>query len=123
MADNAPVVTLECGASASIAPKFHLVPLKALVRLCNRFEFGAHKHGAYNWMNGLPGTLTIPPTPDPRVAYALERANHVVYHALRLQAKLQGLLPPDQDDDAGAIMWGGAFLSEVVDALKGTIDV
>jgi hypothetical protein len=99
-------VTHICGATTSKAPRFDLIPAEALYRLAQRFELGEMKHGHNNWRKGLDDD-----------SYILERANHVIKHTLILMAKIQGDLPWDEDDDAAAISWGGAFLSEAVKKL------
>jgi hypothetical protein len=104
-------ITTATGATSSKAPAFHLIPLGALIALAGRYEGGAVKHGPYNWKKGLGSDYT-PPVPCKFRDYCIERLNHVVFHALKLMAKLQNLRPEDDDDDAGAIMWGGAFASE-----------
>jgi hypothetical protein len=76
-----------------------LIPREALVRLARRYELGLVKHGKDNWRQGIEDR-----------EYTVERAGHVIDHALKLIDKLEGREPDDGDDDAAAIMWGGAFL-------------
>jgi len=121
MSEPAKIITLACGATASVAPQFQYLPLNAILKMCKRFADGAKKHEPFGWMRGLVGRPPLPPIPSPEMEYALERANHVIYHTLKYQRKLQGLLPDDGDDDAAAIMWGGSVLSELRESLKDTI--
>lgn len=107
------IIVHKCGASSSEAPAFHLIPLSAVLRLAARYKAGAVKHGPMNWRKGLG--QTPPPQPSILTEYCIERLNHVIYHAFKLIAKLQGFRPQDGDDDAGAIMWGGAFAGEFMD--------
>jgi len=122
MTKPASLVTLQCGATASEAPEFHYIPIQALIRLAKRFADGAKKHEPFGWMRGLVGRPSLPPRPSPEVEYMLARSNHVIFHALKFQAKLQGLLPQDGDDDAAAIMWGGAVLSELQAAMEDILE-
>ncbi len=96
-----------CGAKSSIVPRFDLIPYSALARLAGRFERGAARYGKDNWRKGLRDK-----------DYVRERAAHVIHHTMRLIGKLDGDIPDDGDDDAAAIMWGGAFLCEATEALK-----
>jgi hypothetical protein len=104
---EAPTVSHSCGAKTSPVPRLDLLPLQSLVRLAARFEKGEKRYGRNNWRKGLKDR-----------EYALERAAHVLNHTLLLIEKLQGLRPDDGDDDAAAIMWGGAFLCEATFAMQ-----
>lgn len=95
------------GAKSSNVPRLDLIPYQALVRLAGRYEKGLLRYGRENWRKGLTDK-----------DYVLERAAHVLNHAAILIEKLQGLRPDDGDDDAAAVMWGGAFLCEATLALK-----
>lgn len=95
------------GAKSSTVPRLDLIPHRALVRLAGRYEKGMKRYGRNNWQKGLTD-----------LDYVLERAAHVLNHASILIEKLQGLRADDGDDDAAAIMWGGAFLCEATFALK-----
>lgn len=94
-------VTHKSGATSSHCPRYDYIPLSALNSLAERYELGVEKHGKDNWRRGIPD-----------VDYCLERLNHVIRHAITLQLKLQGKMSWDGDDDAGAILWGGAFATE-----------
>lgn len=93
--------THKCGATSSHCPDFGQIPLQALIELAKRFELGEVKHGRDNWRKGLDDQ-----------AYVISRLNHVIYHAYKLINKIEGKLPWDDDNDASAIMWGGAFAVE-----------
>lgn len=99
------IVIHSSGAGTSKTPRFDLIPRDALIRLADRYELGL-KYGEDNWRKGMEDK-----------AYVIERISHVVDHALKLREKLKGRLPHDGDDDAAAIMWGGAFLCEATAAL------
>lgn len=100
-----------CGAKTSEVPRLDLIPYAALVSLARRYEKGIVRYGRDNWRKGLSDR-----------DYVLERAAHVLNHTAILIEKLQGLRPDDGDDDAGAILWGGAFLVEAVNARKREAD-
>jgi hypothetical protein len=87
-------------AKSSKVPRLDLIPREALLRLAKRFELGLEHYGKDNWRNGLADH-----------EYILERIAHIQNHCAILVEKLEGRIPPDGDDDVGAILWGGAFLS------------
>lgn len=107
MSEANETVTHACGAKTSDCPRLDLIPYNALVRLAARFKKGEERYGHNNWRGGLTDK-----------SYVLERAAHVLNHTLLLIGKLEGTIPDDGDDDAGAIMWGGAFLCEAMEALE-----
>jgi hypothetical protein len=78
-----------------------------LIALANRFELGEKKHGRGQWKKGLSDK-----------EFVLARLNHVIYHAYKLIDKIETDSDFSTDDDAGAIMWGGAFLIEAVNAIQ-----
>lgn len=86
------------GAASSYCPDLTQIPYEGLEAIAKRFEFGAAKYGRGNWKNGIPDKT-----------YCIERLNHIVRHAYSLAQKLEGTKPWDDDDDAGAIAWGGVF--------------
>lgn len=88
---------------SSYCPPFNLIPLSALICLAKRYELGAKKYGSHSWISNMEKI---------GVDYVIERLNHVVYHCLKLIGKLEGRIPWDGDDDAGAILWGGACAAE-----------
>jgi hypothetical protein len=88
-------------AKTSACPSFDQIPLSALIALAKRYELGEKKYGRDNWRKSLTDKM-----------YVVERLNHVIMHAKTLQGKLLGEIPWDEDDDAGAILWGGAFCAE-----------
>jgi hypothetical protein len=96
--DTTDIVVHKSGASSSYCSDYTQIPLEAMTALADRFALGAIKHGRGNWRGGLPDK-----------DYVRERLNHIIRHAMTLQAKLEGLLPWDEDDDAGALIWGGCF--------------
>ena len=91
-------------ATSSKKPRLDRIPHQALIRLAARYELGASIHGEDNWCKGLD---------DP--TYVLDRISHTINHCYNIVAKIKaGGLPAikEGDDDAAAVMWGGAFLCE-----------
>lgn len=102
---NAPEVPLAGGiVSSSAIPGFHLIPTEALTRLAARFELGLERKGDKAW-NAITDNQQCLTARD----FVLSRIDHVIGHAMKLRDKLVRGMPLD-DDDAGAIIWGGAFL-------------
>lgn len=100
-------------AASSKIPPLHLIPTVALESLANRFELGIKRKGDKSW-NALSSNQSILTDRE----FAIERTAHVIQHAMKLRDKLlsgEGL--PGDDDDAGAIMWAGAFFACVGAAL------
>jgi hypothetical protein len=83
------------------------LPYHGLCRAAARFEKGEARYGHDNWRKGLT---------DRR--YVIERLGHVMHHTALLIAKLEGYVPDDGDDDAGAIAWGGLFACEALEQLR-----
>lgn len=87
------------GATSSHCPDYAQIPMQAMNALAARFELGEQKHGRDNWRNGLHDK-----------SYVIERLNHCIRHAYHLINKLEGKMAWDGvEDDAGAILWAGAF--------------
>jgi hypothetical protein len=105
------VIKSKSGATSSKIPRFDLIPRSALLKMADRFDLGLIKHGKDNWRKGIGNR-----------DYAIERATHVLDHASKLIEKLEGHEPWNGDDDVGAILWGGAFLSEAVPLLCPDLD-
>ncbi len=99
--------------TASIKPKFGLIPYNALVALANRFQLGLEKHKDKSW-NAL--SKNQPGLSDED--WVIARAEHVIHHAYQFILKYKGLIPDDNDDDAAGVMWGGACLSEAMRVKK-----
>ncbi len=93
------------GVTASKGPRLDLIPYAALVALAGRFELGLERHedGAWNARDDkeFPADLE----------WVMARLSHIISHAYKAMGKITGKLPNDGEDDAGAIMWGGAFLA------------
>jgi hypothetical protein len=90
--------------SSSEIPHFELIPTVALVRLAERFKLGLDRKGDKAW-NALTQNQEVLTDRG----FILSRIAHVIHHALKLRDKV---LAGEAlgDDDAGAIIWGGAFL-------------
>ena len=91
--------------SSSECPPYHLIPTEALTRLAYRFQAGIDRKGdkAWNAISQNGDCLT-----DKQ--FILARISHVIAHANKLRDKISAGLPLDDDDDAGGIIWAGAFL-------------
>lgn len=96
-------------------PAFHLIPTVALEALAKRFEKGIERKGDKAW-NALSPNQSILTDRE----FAIERIAHIIHHCMKLRDKLiaGGDNPFEGDDDAGAIIWGGAFLCSVKQAMK-----
>jgi hypothetical protein len=92
-------------ATRSRKPRYALIPHCALNDLAERFELGQIKHGGKAW-NAHSKNKTEALTKEWVVA-AME---HVIHHAMTAIDKLHGI-NHEEDNDAGAIMFGGAVLS------------
>ena len=90
-------------------PRFDLIPRQALESLAARFELGLANYGELAWNAARDKEGFDAAVNDP--AFVEARLNHVIDHATKALAKLRGHLPEDGDDDAGAIMFGGAVLA------------
>ena len=99
--------------TSSKIPPLHLIPTIALESLANRFQKGIERKGDKSW-NALSANQSILTDRE----FAIERTAHVIQHAMKLRDKLlNGEDLPGDDDDAGAIMWAGAFFACVGAAL------
>lgn len=98
--------TFPSGTTSTKQPRLALIPLQPLIELSERFEKGIATHEKpWNALSPYQDCLT-----DKKFLTA--RAEHIIMHAFRYIAKLNGLIPDDGDNDASAIMWGGCCLSE-----------
>lgn len=101
-------------ALSSLVPPLHLIPTVALESLANRFQLGIERKGNKSW-NAISQNQEILTDRE----FAIERISHIIHHATKLRDKLiRGDEIPGEDDDAGAILWGGAFLACVAEVLK-----
>lgn len=99
-------VQFKGGLSGTAKPKFSLIPYSALVALANRFTLGFAKYGEQSW-NGYNTNQELV-SED----WVVSRLEHVIHHAMTAIGKIKGSIPDDGDDDAGAILFGGAALAE-----------
>ena len=117
--EKAPEVSMAGGlVTSSAIPGFHRIPTEAMRRLAARFDYGVERKGedkAWNACSNNQVVLT-------NKAFILERIGHVINHALKLRDKIvSGKSGMDGDDDAGAVIWGGAFLCSATKALSEAI--
>jgi hypothetical protein len=103
---NAPEIVMAGGAtSSSQIPAASLIPTEALIRLAKRFELGVERKGDKAW-NALSSNQAVLVDRE----FIMHRISHVILHAMKLRDKLVSGVAIDEEDDAGAISWGGAFL-------------
>lgn len=101
-------VTLAGGhATSTIGVKFGRIPRQALVSLANRLDVGVERHGVMSWNGQSENFNEVNASLD----WALERLGHVIDHSYAAIEKLMGLREWDGEDDAGAILFGGAVLA------------
>jgi hypothetical protein len=86
-------------------PDYQLIPFAALTALANRFGLGKRTYGAKAW-NAESSQDALDD-----VEFIRARLGHAIKHASLALAKINGEIPDDGDDDAGAIMWAGAMLA------------
>jgi hypothetical protein len=102
--------------ASSKVPPVHLIPTAAIVALAERFQQGVERKGDKAWNATSPNQVVL----DDR-AFAIERLSHVILHAMQLRDKLAAGNIAEiihGDDDSGAILWSGAFLTCVVDRMR-----
>lgn len=95
------IITFPSGVTSSAVPRYDLIPTGALNALAERFEIGLQAHSEENWRTGLRDK-----------DYIINRLNHIQEHLRAAIDKLAGVKPDNGDNDAAAIMWGGAILCE-----------
>ena len=109
------IAMAEGKAASTKGPSLHLIPTEALVKLADRFELGVERKGDKAW-NALSNNQEILLNRE----FLIERISHVIHHALKLRDKLQqnDIEGMKDDDDAGAVAWGGIFLLSAVSAIQ-----
>jgi hypothetical protein len=95
---------------------YHLIPKIVFETLADRFELGEERKGdkAWNALSKYQDVLE-------NIPFIHERINHIIQHAMEFRQKLiEGkpfVTPNNKGGDAGAILWGGAFLACVAEVL------
>lgn len=104
------LVDLPGGGSSSPCPRFALIPAAALAALAERFEYGEKTRQAA----GKKAWNALTPNGEEMLTkeFITNRLEHVIKHAYAALQKLHGVIPDNGDEDAGAIMWGGALLAD-----------
>jgi len=103
-----PQVLMAGGKVASTkGPAYHLIPTAALNKLAERFELGIERKGDKAW-NATSNNQDCLTDKD----LLIERCSHIIHHALKLRDQLQDSSRGEESiqDNAAAVMWGGAFL-------------
>lgn len=92
---------------SSHIPRWELIPTVAIDCLADRFAAGIERKGDKSW-NAIA-------TNQDAIMYKkflLDRCAHIARHAMLLRDKLLlGDIDPSDDDDAGAILFGGALMA------------
>lgn len=85
---------------------YHLIPVVALERLCERIMLGEKSKGKHAW-NGLSANQEVLNSS----AALARRFGHGINHAYRLLGKLQRNEPWTEEDEqeASALMWAGMY--------------
>jgi hypothetical protein len=90
--------------SSGKLPRYDLVPWDIFApRLAARYQLGSEKYGDDNWMKGIAAMDRD---------FVLDRANHMLEHAMRAVANLRYQLDHApgagriDDDDFAAVIWG-----------------
>lgn len=93
--------------ATSEGPPLQLIPTLALERLAERFALGIERKGDKAW-NALSSNQEAIGDKE----LILDRLGHIIHHALKLRDKVAAsdIKAIADDDDAGAIAWGGVFL-------------
>lgn len=100
--------------TSSKIPRIEMIPAEPIIRLAQRFELGEERKGKDKSWNALSQNQQCLLDTD----FILVRMGHIIYHCLKLQVKILMRKPLlDDDDDAGAIIWGGAFLCSATRAI------
>jgi hypothetical protein len=95
------------GATSSKCPRLSLISLNFLERLARRCELGIERRPDGSSFNGLMNRQAVHDK-----AFIMSRLDHIVKHAYTLMQKIEGLIPDDGEDDAGAIGWAAMFLAD-----------
>ena len=99
------LVSFASGATGSKVPHLEYIPYAALVSMANRFALGMEKHGTGAW-NATQNNHFLSDTD-----WAVARCVHTIIHAYKEIGIISGYVTDDGDDNAGAILFGGAFLA------------
>lgn len=97
------------GATSTKIPGFKYIPRIALERLARRFELGLERHKEHSWNPLNPDSEKMLDDKE----WLIERLSHVIHHCYK---EIEHLVSNDsqdiegRDDNAAAIMWGGACL-------------
>lgn len=96
------------GVTSTKLPRYELIPKSALDSLALRLELGVQRKGdgAWNALNNK--RYAALENPD----FVIERLSHVIHHCMDAIAKIARGNILNGEDDAGAILFGGAVLAE-----------
>lgn len=108
-------VKFQSSVVSSKIPLYHLIPMASLKALARRFERGIRTKGDGAWNALHKDQKAVMEDKE----FLIERLSHGIDHCYKAIARLNGQLPPlDEQDiydggDAGAIMFAGALLAAV----------
>lgn len=112
-ADNHPAqIEIVPGALSTPGIDYELIPPIVWERLAKRFMLGQERKGDKAWNAGSPNQNILTSK-----KFILNRLGHTISHCLKLMDKIRHDRSLDDDDDAAAITWGGAFAICATDAL------
>lgn len=96
-------------ATSTKVPSFGLIPRQALVAYAKRLELGMQpdRHGSKSYNAQSENFEKVNASKD----WVMERLTHVIDHAYSAIEKLMGRKKWDDEDDAGAILFGGGVLA------------
>lgn len=96
------------GVTSTKIPRYELIPFSALQALALIFEKGLEKKGDRAW-NALTLHKQEALAKD---GFVIERLSHVIKHCYEAIGKIVAGKVLEGEEDAGAIMFGGAVLAE-----------
>lgn len=107
-------IPMAAGVTSTRVPLTHLIPTVAIMTLAERLEEGRRRKGDGAWNATTNNQECLDD-----MEFVLERISHVIRHACLLRDKIvaHDVAGMQADDDAGAVLFGGALLSCAVERL------
>lgn len=96
------------GIKSTKIPRFELIPKSSLEALALIFERGIERKGDGAWNALAPSREEALKTKE----FVIERLSHVIKHSYDAIRKVMDETELEGEEDAGAIMFGGAVLAE-----------
>jgi hypothetical protein len=107
-----PQIEVVPGALSTPGIDYELIPSIVWERLAKRFMLGQERKGDKAWNADSPNQDILTSR-----KFILNRLGHTVSHCLKLMDKIRHGKDLEEDDDAAAITWGGAFAICATEAL------